>query len=138
MNIGTWASIINLTICFAVPLMLVALGGMYSERSGIINLALEGIMIMGALAACLLLQILDRRAGERAAASWPSFSRAWPPACRHAVLPAAGLRRHPPQGRTRPSAAPPSTSSPLPSPPSWPGPSRARASPTSPSQPGPG
>ena len=60
MSIGTWASIINLTICFAVPLMLVALGGMYSERSGIINLALEGIMIMGALAACLLLQILDK------------------------------------------------------------------------------
>ena len=59
MNAGTWASIINLTICFAIPLMLVALGGMYSERSGVINLALEGIMIMGALASTLFLQILD-------------------------------------------------------------------------------
>ena len=59
MNAGTWASIINLTICFAVPLMLVALGGMYSERSGVINLALEGIMIIGALAACLVLRAMD-------------------------------------------------------------------------------
>ena len=60
MNAGTWASIINLTACFAIPLMLVALGGMYSERSGIINLALEGIMIMGALASTLFLQALDK------------------------------------------------------------------------------
>ena len=59
MSTGTWASIINLTICFAIPLMLVALGGMYSERSGVINLALEGIMIMGALASTLVLQAMD-------------------------------------------------------------------------------
>ena len=60
MNASTWASIINLTICFAIPLMLVALGGMYSERSGVINLALEGIMIIGALAACLVLRAMDQ------------------------------------------------------------------------------
>ena len=46
------ANIISLTIVFAVPLMLVALGGMYSEHSGVINLALEGIMVIGALCAC--------------------------------------------------------------------------------------
>ncbi|HPR76583.1 MAG TPA: ABC transporter permease, partial [Oscillospiraceae bacterium] len=35
------------TMFFMIPLMIVALGGMYSERSGVINIALEGIMIMG-------------------------------------------------------------------------------------------
>ena len=55
-----FASILNLTICFAVPLLLVALGGMYSERSGVINIALDGIMIIGALVSCLILQVLDK------------------------------------------------------------------------------
>lgn len=43
------ADVISGTIAYAVPLLLVALGGMYTERSGIINIALEGIMIFGAL-----------------------------------------------------------------------------------------
>lgn len=50
------ADLIGSTVLFAVPLLLVALGGMYSERSGVINIALEGIMIIGALFACLFLR----------------------------------------------------------------------------------
>ncbi len=51
--------ILSATLIFAVPLMLVALGGMFSERSGVVNIALEGIMIIGALAASLFLRYID-------------------------------------------------------------------------------
>ncbi|MBO4423038.1 MAG: ABC transporter permease [Clostridia bacterium] len=40
--------LIQKTLIFAIPLLIVALAGMYAERSGIINIALDGIMIFGA------------------------------------------------------------------------------------------
>ncbi len=40
--------LIQQTLVYAIPLMIVALAGVFAERSGIINLALEGIMIFGA------------------------------------------------------------------------------------------
>ena len=42
------------TLIYAIPLMIVALAGIYAERSGVINLALEGIMIMGAFIGVLV------------------------------------------------------------------------------------
>lgn len=51
--------IIGATLAFAAPLLIVALGGMFSERSGIINIALEGIMVIGALTGCLVLRFFD-------------------------------------------------------------------------------
>ena len=59
MSSTTLAYMLNSTIIFMVPLLLVALGGMFSERSGIINIALEGIMVVGALFACLFLNVSD-------------------------------------------------------------------------------
>ena len=48
------------TMFFSIPLMIVALGGMFSERSGIINIALEGIMTMGAFTSILFLNLTGK------------------------------------------------------------------------------
>ena len=48
--------IIQQTMLYAVPLMIVALAGVFAERSGIINLALEGIMIFGAFVGVLFVR----------------------------------------------------------------------------------
>ena len=55
----------------ATVLMLVALGGCYAERSGVINLALEGIMVIGGLVGVLALNLFpaDMAAGWKVALS---------------------------------------------------------------------
>ena len=51
--------IIQQTLLYAVPLMIVALAGVFAERSGIINLALEGIMIFGAFIGVLFVNTMQ-------------------------------------------------------------------------------
>lgn len=57
--------VVQQTMYFAIPLLIVAMGAMYSERSGVINIALEGIMVMGAFFGILFINIFqDRMRGQ--------------------------------------------------------------------------
>ncbi|NLT48418.1 MAG: ABC transporter permease, partial [Clostridiales bacterium] len=40
--------VVQQTMFFSIPLLIVALGGVFTERSGVTNIALDGMMIMGA------------------------------------------------------------------------------------------
>ncbi len=65
--------LIRQTLIYAIPLMMVALAGIFAERSGIINLALEGIMIFGAFIGVVfvrLLQSIGLFEAASAAGSW--------------------------------------------------------------------
>jgi len=50
--------LVQYTILFACILMLVALGGCFAEHSGVINLGLEGIMVMGAMGGALMMSFM--------------------------------------------------------------------------------
>ncbi|MCD7737395.1 MAG: ABC transporter permease [Lachnospiraceae bacterium] len=52
--------VIQQTLLYAIPLMIVALAGVFAERSGIINLALEGIMIFGAFTGVLFVNLVQQ------------------------------------------------------------------------------
>jgi len=51
--------LVQQTMFFAIPLLIVALGGMFSERSGVVNIALDGIMIIGAFTGILFINIFQ-------------------------------------------------------------------------------
>ena len=68
--------LIQQTLLYAIPLMIVALAGVFAERSGIINLALEGIMIFGAFIGVLFVNIVQQTdvfVAAKEAGNWVSL-----------------------------------------------------------------
>ena len=53
--------IVQMTLIYMIPLLIVALAGMFAERSGVINLALEGEMIFGAFMGAIFVYIAQTK-----------------------------------------------------------------------------
>lgn len=57
--------VVQQTMFFSIPLLIVALGGVFTERGGVTNIALDGIMIMGAFTSIFFInQMQDKISGQ--------------------------------------------------------------------------
>lgn len=64
--------LVNITLVFSTALIFTALGGLFSERSGVVNIGLEGLMISGAFAAAVVTDYATQ-AGLVDSAPWVGF-----------------------------------------------------------------
>lgn len=59
MSLKVFLEMFPIALMFASPIIITALGGLFSERSGIVNIALEGVMMIGAFAAAAVTVVLE-------------------------------------------------------------------------------
>lgn len=55
--------VVQQTMFFSIPLLIVALGGLYTERGGVTNIALDGMMIMGGFTSILFINFVQDSMG---------------------------------------------------------------------------
>ncbi len=67
------SDLIHTTFVFSTALMFGALGGLYSERSGVVNIALEGMMTIGAFTAAVVTFFANEAMGGSAWSPWIGF-----------------------------------------------------------------
>lgn len=72
-QILTWSFLISLLtagIRLAVPILLAVLGEIITERAGVLNLGVEGVMLVGGLASFMVAYGLEHRAGLPVVGAW--------------------------------------------------------------------